>query len=101
MEAPPRVLPQAPGQEPADRIWHRRGQQLPIWFLVDDGGDRVRDGLPSEHWPSGQHLEENASERPDICTFVDRLAAGLFRTHVGSRSQHTSFMRPLDGDGWF
>ena len=45
-------------------------------------------GFAAERRPAGEHLEQHASEGPDVGALVDRLASGLLRRHVGRGTQY-------------
>jgi hypothetical protein len=61
--------------------------------LVEDPGRCFERRAGSEGCFSGQHLEQHAAEREDVCAPIDRLAPQLFRRHVGRRSEHGSRLR--------
>ena len=48
---------------------------------------RIRDGRPGKCGVTREHFVEHAAERPDVGAFVDRLAARLFRRHVGGSAE--------------
>ena len=50
---------------------------------------------PSKAGPPGQHLEEDAAERPDVCALVHGVPARLFGAHVARCPEDAS--RPRCG----
>ena len=76
----------------------RCGQRRPTGLAFENGGDGVRHGLGGKRRPGREHLVQDAGERPDVGTLVDRLAARLFGAHVGRRAHHDALARSLDRD---
>ena len=66
---------------------------------AEDRGQRVADGLAGELTPSGEHLQQNDAERPDVASLVDRFPARLFRRHVRSRAEDHAGARHRPGHG--
>ncbi len=54
--------------------------------------DRVGDGLAIERLAAGEHLVEDAAERPDVGALVHRPAARLLRAHVGRRAENDAVL---------
>src|SRR4030095_16728339 len=83
----PRILLEAAPQTCANsarQFWERRPVRLRLHHL----GERQRDVLRLERFTAGQHLVDDAPERPDVRALVDRLAARLLGAHVGSGAEN-------------
>src|SRR3954471_13865980 len=67
----------------------RRGrrQRREIWSVADDRREDVRQFAAPEGPAAGQHLVEDAAERPDVRPLVHGLAARLFGRHVGGGAE--------------
>ena len=50
-------------------------------------GQGIANTVTRERAFAGQHLEQHASERPDVAALVGWLALRLLRTHVGGRTK--------------
>ena len=94
----PEIFLQAPRQELPDRTGVFCGSTC-------QSGSRCRtfatvSGAPSavERTSTGQHLEQDAAERPDVGPPVDLSPARLLGTHVGRRPHHGAFFRGDRGD---
>ena len=86
-QAVPRVALEATTEQAAQG---RRGfgrEAAPVGLLPEHASQHVGDHLALEQRPSGQHLEQDDSERPDVGPLVDRLAARLLGSHVGRRAE--------------
>src|SRR5215831_5988579 len=71
------VLGQTSPQQPANRDGRRITELLPVGLAFDDRGERVDHRVATEGAPPAEHLVEHATERPDVCTRVDRLPTRL------------------------
>ena len=73
-------------QATADESFHAGSRALlqepPVGVREQHVGPGVRGGGAAEGAPPGQHLEQHASERPDVRTPVHRTAARLLGAHV-------------------
>src|SRR2546428_13392173 len=58
-----------------------------IGLILDHRREHVRHILALEQSLASDHLVEHATESPDIRTFVERLAPGLFWRHIGRRPE--------------
>ena len=81
------ILGEAAAEQRADRPRRVARQTRPVGFAAHHRGEHIGDGLAGERAPAGKHLEQHASERPQVCTPVDRLAARLLGTHVRGGAQ--------------
>ena len=84
-QAAPRVLLQAPVEQPADWFGQIDGQRLPAHVFFDHAREGHRDVFALERTLARQHLVEDHAEGPDVGTPIDGLAACLLGCHVGGR----------------
>ena len=96
--APLRVLLHAAAQHLASARRHAGRQCAPIRLARHHGGDHVGDGVAAESLSPREHLVQQAAERPDVGTPVDRLAACLLRRHVGGGAEDHAFAGVVRGD---
>src|SRR5215204_904621 len=87
------VLLETTLQESSNRRRCRGGKRLPLGLVLERGDDGVGKGRAGERRATGQHLVENAAERPHVGTLIDGQAARLLRTHVGGGAQHCAMAR--------
>ena len=74
------------------------GQRFPRGFPPEDRRQDVDPGRALEGAPSGQALEEHASEGPHVGGRVHVLSARLLGTHVGRRPEHDALTRGHGGE---
>ncbi len=96
----PGVLDQAAADEPDEARGRRRRQGLPVGVGAQHRGQGVRDRLALEGAPAGEHLVEEAAERPDVGPGVDALAAGLLGAHVAGGAEDHARRRRRRGHRW-
>ena len=82
------VLLEAPADHAPHRWRDRGGQRLPRRLALQHRGHGVRRRAPRERPRAGEHLVEEAAERPDVGTAIDQLASCLLRAHVGGRAEN-------------
>ena len=82
-----RVALEAPLEECPHRARRRRGKRAEVDRLAQHRGHRVGDVFALEQPLSGQHLDADDAERPDVGAPVDRLAARLLGRHVGGGAE--------------
>ena len=88
LESPLTILGQAPSQQLSKQV-RRAGRQQGLGRVAfENRGQCVSDRIGGEGRAAGEHFEEHAAERPDVCPAVDRLAPRLLRAHVGRRAEH-------------
>ena len=88
-QPPTRILLEAPAEQPP----HRDGDLAEIRLRLDNRRNRVRHIVTGKQSAAGEHLEQLDSERPDICTLVDRLAPRLLGRHVRRRAEDDAVAR--------
>ena len=94
------ILHEAAPQQSSNRRWCVGGQRAPVRILREHHRQRVRDFIAVKHATAGQHLEQHASERPDVGALVHRLPARLFGTHVrGGAENHAGLCHRRRRDG--
>ena len=89
------VFQQAASQEAPDAVWRFRREPAPVRFVGQDRRHGIRERGPLKRGPSGQHLVEHTSERPDVRAPIDVQAARLLRTHVSRGTEHQVRLRYL------
>src|SRR5215510_4592666 len=87
------VLREAMLQHVANACRYRLGQRLPVGLAFENRDQDVGNRRTWKGGPTREHLEQDAAKRPDIRTFVDRLAARLFRTHVTCSADNQPILR--------
>ena len=92
-QAAPRILLQAPAQQPADWFGQIGGQRLPAHVLFDHAGERDRDVFALECALARQHLVEDHAEGPDVGAPIHGLAPRLLGRHVGGRPDDQTHLR--------
>ena len=85
-EACPWIADQAAAQQRANRGRHLRRQQRPVGLARQNGGENLPDVSARERSPPGQHLEQDAPERPHVAALVGCFPAHLLGRHVGGRA---------------
>ena len=89
----PRVLFETPAQQPPHALGCLAGKKRPVRFTPEDRDDGVGESGPGKRVARRQHLVEHASEREDVGALVERLAARLFRAHIGNGAQDNAALR--------
>ena len=74
-------------------------QSRPVGLMLQHLGDDVGCRPTVEHHSPGQHLVEDAAERPDVGARVDRQPARLLGTHVRGRAEDHAGASSRRGDG--
>ena len=74
------------------------GRSVEIGLVLDDRRDDVSDRVARKGGRARQHLEEHATEGPDVGALVDRAAACLFGRHAGRRAEDDAGMERRAGD---
>ncbi len=97
LQAAPRILSKAAQEESPQRGRYRARQSLPVGLVAQRGGENLGRRVALERAAPGEHLEEQAAERPDVGAGVDRLAADLLGAHVGRGAHHAPVGGQLRG----
>ena len=84
LQALARFFFEAAAHQLANFVGHVGGQQRPIGFTANHGGESVGNGFAFESHFAGEHFVEHGAEGPDVGTTVNHFAAGLFRGHVAA-----------------
>jgi hypothetical protein len=84
----PTILDQATLKQRSHRRRHVGRQRVPIRFEADHGAEHVRSILAVECADAGEHLVQDAAERPDVTTLVRLVSLRLFGGHVGCRTEN-------------
>jgi hypothetical protein len=95
LQATPGILAQTSSQEASDGLRRVRGQPVPVRLGFLHLAEQLGYRPALECRASRQHLEQHATESPDIRPLVDWLSARLLRTHVRRRAED----RAVDGAG--
>ena len=77
----------------------RGGQDSPVRLVLENAREGIGGRAGVERPSSGQHLEQDTSEGPDVGALVDVTSAGLFRTHVRRRSDNPPLGGATEGAG--
>jgi hypothetical protein len=93
-----RVALEAAAHQRAQARRDRRRQRVEGDRRHDHGGEDFRDPFSLERPPAGEHFIDDAAERPDVGSPVDRLPLGLLGAHVGGGAQDDAGHRPQRGD---
>jgi hypothetical protein len=86
-QAPLLILFKASLKQQADGGWCSVRQGVPVRLTSKDGRDGVGHRAAPERGAAGEHFVQDASECPDVATFVDDLTPRLFGAHVSGRAQ--------------
>ena len=97
MKSPIHVLLEAALKNAAHQ--RRRGfrKLFPVRHAIQNAHDDIRDRVGGERRTPREHFVKDASERPDVRSFVDGFAARLLRTHIRGRAD--DFTATSSGDG--
>ena len=75
------------------------GHVVEVRVVAQDAGECFLRGLALVWRRPGQHLVEDAAERPDVGPPVHHLTRGLLRRHVGRGAQHDTHLGLRRGHG--
>ena len=92
-QALPAVFSQGPAQQPADAGGRVGRQPIPVRLGATTAAITSVTSSPSNTRDPGEHLEQHATERPDIAPLVGELAARLLGTHVRGGAENEPRLR--------
>jgi hypothetical protein len=75
------------------------GDFLEVRVVAQDAGNCFLRGLALMWWCPGQHLVEDAAERPDVDSSVHHLTRRLLGRHVGRGAQNDTHLGVRRGNG--
>ena len=90
MQAPARIARETPSQQATNADRNGRGETAPVGLLLHDRAQRLGDRRSAEGGMPGQHLVEQAAERPHVGASVHAAASHLLRAHAGRRARDTA-----------
>src|SRR5690242_14350792 len=92
MQSSSRISLKTTAQQSPDAVRYIRRQSSPVGLALQNGTERFGSGDAAKRPLGGQHLIEQAPERPDIGTLVYAFAARLLGTHVRRSSSNDAYL---------
>ena len=85
-----RLLAEAAREQPLQRVGSAARQRRPVGLARADRVGEIEEGAAGEGMPPGEHLVQQAAERPDVGAAVHRLTEELLGAHVLRRADDRS-----------
>src|SRR6188474_924884 len=82
------ILGQAAGYQTTNGGWCRGGQRAPFRISRQHIREDIRYLIASERATPREHLEQHATEGPDVSALIDGLAPRLLGTNIGRSAEN-------------